>query len=368
MVYLQYDMHMSVSLTQKVDKMAILATMLLVILFILFDMSSAMENTSDVTQVSDMNLSFSKNESNNSTDQTFNGPYDVHVYVFNQDDDYLKISLFIDSILKDSDDVSSDSEKMFNIYPLPAGSHDFKITWWDEDTKNSYEAEEIKQIQGETSVNLYTSKHDDPETFDITVKLINENQKDLMADLYVDNNFEKSVDVYKDSTSDFGTQYLEEGSHNLSVRWQDKDTKIQYEKRKQITVNKDDTVIFYALEGVSFEAKEFVPEPERQQTYSENEMSESSTKEDVTSSDNQSDSSTDTTGNTSSITSSGISAVSSEISSTTQAYSDSSAESNTYSIGDEIKTTKAIDDGYRLYIYLALVVLAVYLVFGRSHA
>ncbi|MFB3763879.1 MAG: hypothetical protein ACE14P_01370 [Methanotrichaceae archaeon] len=357
---------MSVSLLQKADKMAALITMSLLIVVILFDVSNALENTSDIIQAADINIS--NNEFNNSTDQKFNGPCDVHVYVFNRDDDYLKVSLFIDSILKDANDVSSDSEKMFNIYPLPAGSHDFKITWWDEDTKSSYEAEEIKEIQGETPINLYTSKHEEPEKYDIKVKLVNENQKDLTADLYVDDNLEKSIDIDKDSTSDFGTQDLEEGSHNLSVRWQDKDTKIQYEKRKQITVYKDDTVTFYAPEGVSFEAKKSVPEPEVPRAYSVDEMSASSSNEDVTSAYNQSDPSTNTIGNTSNSFSSGISAVSSENSGTPQAYSDSSAESSTYTIGKEIKTAKAIDDGYGLYVYLALVGLAVYLIFGRSHA
>ena len=48
---------------------------------------------------------------------------------------------------------------------------------------------------------------------------------------------------------------LKEGIHNLSVRWQDDDTRIEYEKTKKLIVKRDEVVIFYAPKGVSFEAK-----------------------------------------------------------------------------------------------------------------
>ena len=189
----------------------------------------------------------SKNES---SEHSFN----VHVYVSNEDDDSLKPSLFIDSKLMDTKDVSSGSEKEIGIYPLDFGAHSFKITWWDEDTKESYEAEETRHIQNETSVNLYTIQNKEAEKFDISVKLTNDNPKELEAYLYVDDNFEKNKAVSKESTSDMGTISLEEGTHNLSVRWRDKDTKVEYEKKKTIFVSRDEAVVFYVPQGISFEA------------------------------------------------------------------------------------------------------------------
>ncbi|OPY51758.1 MAG: hypothetical protein A4E49_02160 [Methanosaeta sp. PtaU1.Bin112] len=181
--------------------------------------------------------------------------YDVHVYVSNKDNERLKISLFIDSDLKETKELSSDSESKIDSYPLSKGPHLFKITWWDEDVKRSFEMQELKDIQNETSINLYASNHEAPDKYEILVKLTNENSNDLEAFLYVDDSFEKSKEVSKDGTSELGTIKLEEGVHNLSVRWQDRETKIEYEKSKKITVTRDDVLIFYAPEGVSFEAK-----------------------------------------------------------------------------------------------------------------
>lgn len=195
--------------------------------------------------------------------------YDVHVYVSNKDNERLKVSLFIDFELMDTKELSSDSELKINSYPLTRGPHRFKITWWDEDVKRSFQMEELKDIQNETSVNLYTALHEPPEKFEISVKLTNENRNDLEAFLYVDGSFEKSKEVGKDSTSELGTIKLEEGVHNLSIRWRDRDTKIEYEKARKITVTRDDAVVFYAPQGISFDARESVSKPEKMTAYSE---------------------------------------------------------------------------------------------------
>ncbi|MDD4651518.1 MAG: hypothetical protein PHQ34_04740 [Methanothrix sp.] len=181
--------------------------------------------------------------------------YDAHVYVSNKDNERLKVTLFIDSELKDSKELASDSESKIDSYSLPKGPHLFKITWWDEDIKSSCEMEEIKDIQNDTAINLYASNHEAPEKYDILVKLVNENSNDLEVFLYADGSFEKSKEISKDSTSELGTIKLEEGVHNLSVRWQDRNTRIDYEKSKKIIVARDDVLVFYAPQGVSFEAK-----------------------------------------------------------------------------------------------------------------
>ena len=105
------------------------------------------------------------------------------------------------------------------------------------------------------SVNLYTTLNEEPEEFEITVNLVNENSRELEAFLYADGSFEKSKNVGKESSAELGTIELKEGIHNLSVRWQDDDTRIEYEKTKKLMVKRDEVVIFYAPKGVSFEAK-----------------------------------------------------------------------------------------------------------------
>ena len=186
----------------------------------------------------------------------------MHVYITNNDNERLKVSLFIDSVLMDSKDISSKSDLKIDSYPLESGSHSFKITWWDEDVKSPFEMEEIKDISAETSVNLYTILNEKPKEFEIIVNLVNENSENLLAFLYADGSFKKSKVVNKESSAELGKINLGEGIHNLSVRWQDEKTRIEYEKSKKISVKRDEVVIFYAPKGMSFEAKDVYLAPQ----------------------------------------------------------------------------------------------------------
>lgn len=269
--------------------------------------------------------------------------YDVHVYVSNKDNERLKVSLFIDFELMDTKELSSDSELKINSYPLTRGPHRFKITWWDEDVKRSFQMEELKDIQNETSVNLYTSLHEAPEKFEISVKLTNENRNDLEASLYVDGSFEKSKEVGKDSTSELGTIKLEEGIHNLSVRWQDRDTKIEYEKNRKITVTRDDAVVFYAPQGISFDATENVPEPGKDDAYFEEKQETASI-----STENA-------------IEKSGL--TNDTASSTNEIASKNDLREKAYDANkEEPLTGRALQDNDSIYLYATLVIVAVYLI------
>ncbi|MDD2836134.1 MAG: hypothetical protein PHY05_08280 [Methanothrix sp.] len=300
--------------------------------------------------------------------------YDVHVYVTNTDNERLKISLFIDFELKESKELASDSELKIDSYTLSKGPHIFKITWWDEDVKRSYETQELKDIQNETSINLYTSNHEAPEKCEILVKLTNENSNDLEAFLYVDDSFEKSKEVSKDSTSELGTIKLEEGVHNLSVRWQDRDTKIEYEKTKKITVTRDDVLVFYAPQGVSFEAKQSALQSEKT-VYSKEKKETTSLAKDTaketaiekSSSTNDTitdDKATDKTATDKIITDE-------TASSTNKAASESITKAETRTDNFPGKTSyeektnplsgDALQDSDKIYLYAALVIIAVYL-------
>jgi hypothetical protein len=292
--------------------------------------------------------------------------YDVHVYVTNKDNERLKISLFIDFELKDTKELSSDSELKIDSYPLSRGPHLFKITWWDEDVKRSYETQELKDIQNETSVNLYASNHEAPEKFEILVKLTNENSNDLEAFLYVDDSFEKSKEVSKDSTSELGTIKLEEGIHNLSVRWQDRDTKIEYEKAKKITVARDDVLVFYAPQGISFEAKQSalqsektVYSKEKKETTSpakDTEIEKSSLTNDTVTDDKVKDKmvTDETASSTNKVASKSI----------TKAETRTNILPGKASYDEKANplSTDTLQDSDRIYLYAVLVIVAVYLI------
>ncbi len=297
------------------------------------------------------NLS-SANESQNQS------AYDVHVYVTNTDNERLKISLFIDFELKESKELASDSELKIDSYALSKGPHIFKITWWDEDVKRSYETQELRDIQNETSINLYTSNHEAPEKYEILVKLTNENSNDLEAFLYVDDSFEKSKEVSKDSTSELGTIKLEEGVHNLSVRWQDRETKIEYEKTKKITVTRDDILVFYAPQGISFEAKQSTLQSEKTVYSTEKKETTSTVK----------DTANDTTIEKSSLkndTVTGDKAKDKTATDKSIAKVDTRTNNLPGKASFEEKTDlmsgDALQDSDKIYLYAALVIIAVYL-------
>ena len=282
--------------------------------------------------------------------------YDTHVYITNNDNERLKVSLFIDDELKESKELSADSETKIDTYPISKGPHRFKITWWDEDVKRSFEADEERTIENVTSVNLYATLHDALEKFDISVKLTNENDKSLEAFLYVDGSFEKSKEVNKDSTADLGTIKLEEGQHNLSVKWQDTDTRIEYEKTRKITVSKEDVVVFYAPKGVSFEAKASAV-PSEKPGYS-------STKSSETKKDTYLKTKTTEIDNPESTNSSKNLTIGASTSSITkdEKRSVSSSETDSQERKPLKSPSSALDDSDRIYLYALLVIVAVYLI------
>ncbi len=177
------------------------------------------------------------------------------VYVFNKDDDKLSVSLFIDSELKDTKDVYKEKEVKFGTYPVEEGPHKLEISWWDDDTKKSYVEERVEEIYSEKAVTLYTTENKEPEEFEVRVLVRNENEDELDVYLYIDDEYEKQKEVKKKSTADLGKYDLEVGVHEFSVRWQDPETKIEYEKRKTVNVDGKDVVTFYAPKGVFFETE-----------------------------------------------------------------------------------------------------------------
>ena len=376
------------------------------------DESNSTDSNSTESNIADGNNTDANSTENNLANQSFDdsslktAEHDVHVYIINNDNERLKVSLFIDDELKESKELSTDTETKIDSYPLSSGPHRFKISWWDEDVKKSFDFDELKDITEETSVNLYTTLHDEPEKFDITVKLNNENDNALEAFLYVDGSFEKSKEVSKDSTADLGTIKLEEGVHNLSIKWQDTDTRIQYEKTKKITVTKEDAVVFYAPQGVSFEAEKVSSPPQKNaysstssttssSTSSTSSLSTSSTTSSSTSSTSSPSTSSSTTASSNAAAASSTKAEDTTSAKTTDADNSSTSSSSssltskasTDSVikeytasgdshdtdskeqthgmdgksGDDILSESGLDDSGKILLYAALVIVAVYL-------
>jgi len=178
------------------------------------------------------------------------------VYVFNRDDDALSISLLIDSELVGTEEVPKEKEKKFGSYELAAGPHDFRISWWDDDTKKTHREDLTVEVEGTTAVTLYATQNKGAEKFEVNVMLRNDNDQDLEAYLYIDGVYEKLKTAKKTSTTDFGKFDLEEGAHVLAVKWQDPATKIEYEKRKTIRISGKEAITFYAPAGMTFEEVE----------------------------------------------------------------------------------------------------------------
>jgi len=217
--------------------------------------------SSDMPEFADGEISFATD----SKDEDTEGAEDIKeiekatnnaiVYVFNNDDDKLDVSLFIDSEFKSTEDISKENEVKFGSYPLETGTHKFKISWWDDDPKKSYEVERVEELDEDKAITLYTTKNTEPEEFDVTITVVNQNDKDLDAYLYIDGGYEKSKEVKKENNADFGKIDVEEGLHEFSVRWRDPDTKVEYEKRKTVRIEGDDVVVFYAPKGIVFESE-----------------------------------------------------------------------------------------------------------------
>ncbi|OPY50816.1 MAG: hypothetical protein A4E48_01743 [Methanosaeta sp. PtaU1.Bin060] len=338
------------------EKRAAATVALLLLLFLVWGTTGFAQNNSS----SDDSLSsISANQSNGS----FSGPYNVHVYITNRDDDSLEISLFIDSELMETKRISSDSEEKFDSYPLARGQHSFKITWYDEDVKRPLEFESAEDIQGETSVNLYAELNDKPEKFDLSIQVCNENSKDLDAYLYVDGSFEKDKEVSKEETSDFGSISLEEGEHNLSLRWRDMDTMIEYEKKKKITITKDDVIVFYLPAGISFDAVKSasgsasISNEERQASAIEETADEESTDEDSTNDEIETESETEN--NTTIVASSDSASSSYDMQSSVSSYPASSPSSD----NTNVRSSDIMNDGNNILIYAGVLIIAVYLFF-----
>ncbi len=180
---------------------------------------------------------------------------EIAAYVYNSDNDELDVSLFIDSLPNGRVEVAKGSQETFGNYSLELGFHKFKITWKDSDTNEAYESELKKELSGDDAVILYTEEHIEPNKFDLTVSVKNENDKATNAYLYIDKSFETTQELSEDSTTAFSKVSVEEGVHDVSIRWLDPYTNAEYEKKKRITVDDDKAVIFIATKGASFEDK-----------------------------------------------------------------------------------------------------------------
>ncbi len=177
---------------------------------------------------------------------------EVATYVYNDDDDSLDVSLYIDSVPKGKATVSKGEQQTFGNFSLTLGFHRFKIVWEDPSPKKVYESEQNEEIKGDDAVILYTTEHREPEEHDLTVSVKNENDKKTTAYLYIDGIYESDKEISESSTDDFSSVSVKEGTHDISLKWLDPYTNDEYEVKKRITIEGDANVIFVASKGTSF--------------------------------------------------------------------------------------------------------------------
>ncbi|HWQ20117.1 MAG TPA: hypothetical protein VN455_10105 [Methanotrichaceae archaeon] len=307
---------------------------------------------------------------------------EVAAYVYNDDDDTLDVSLYIDSVPRGKVDVDKGSEETFGNYTLTTGPHRFKILWKDSDTNKVYESEIKKDVSDDDLVRLYTSEHQEPQEFNLLVSVKNENDKETKAYLYIDGKFEKSQDLAEQSISEFDEVSVDEGIHDVSLRWLDPGTDAEYEKKKSITVDDDKAVIFVVTKGISFEEDGLAASaPEADPNAASNEgISENNENAMDTSSSTDTGSNTDINSSTdvnSSIDTkadlsdtSSIDTTSTDITKSAEGKNEESGSSllalkieGTSDTG-EPDTAKA-DIGIYPAVYLAVLLIAIYLVFRR---
>lgn len=195
---------------------------------------------------------------------------EIATYVYNDDNDKLEVSLYIDSVPRGKAEVDKGSEEKFDNYTLRTGTHRFKIMWKDPDTNKAYESEQKVEVSSDDVVRLYTTEHLEPQKFNLQVGVKNENDKETTAYLYIDGKFEKSLDLKEQSTSEFDQVSVEEGVHDVSLRWLDPYTNSEYEKKKRVTVDDDKAVVFLATKGISFEESGAIDVPEASQSSASN--------------------------------------------------------------------------------------------------
>lgn len=210
--------------------------------------NSSADISSNFTQIASSNLT--ENASEPSSKKA-----EIAAYVYNDDNDELEVSLFIDSLLSGKVEVDKGSQETFGNYSLDYGFHRFKIAWKDPDTDKAYESEQKEVLSGDDAIILYTKEHIEPEKYDLKVSVKNENDKETNAYLYIDTSYETTQKLSESSTTEFGKVSVEEGVHDISIRWLDPYTNAEYEKKKRVTIDDNKAVIFVATKGASFEDK-----------------------------------------------------------------------------------------------------------------
>jgi len=75
------------------------------------------------------------------------------------------------------------------------------------------------------------------------------NDKSTNAYLYIDGIYQERKEISEDSTNDFSSVSIEEGVHDVSLKWLDPYTNDQYEKTKRVTIEGDSALVFRRRKG-----------------------------------------------------------------------------------------------------------------------
>ncbi|MBN1236439.1 MAG: hypothetical protein JW999_10415 [Methanotrichaceae archaeon] len=164
-------------------------------------------------------------------------------------DTNLDVNLSVDSDFKEQYSCSPNSEIGPYSYNLIAGTHKFKIDWYDTETKQSKQLIKEKNISTNDWIKFYIYR---VPKYKLTVYVKNEAEKETQVFLYVDGNFRDKIEVGNviPGKKDPFIVELEQGDHEVSIKWIDPITNQEYKKTKRVYLDGDESLSFVATKGM----------------------------------------------------------------------------------------------------------------------
>lgn len=132
---------------------------------------------------------------------------------------------------------------------IKPGKHTFTVAWRDPLTgrfqSNSVTQEIRLNELNEVTIDVFLRP-----VYNLKVSAKNENEDSTVAYLYVDNDFVASR-LLKEGWDSFESIAINSGSHEVSIRWLDPITNKEYQKKKKIFVDGEESLLFITTKGMS---------------------------------------------------------------------------------------------------------------------
>ncbi|MDD4161510.1 MAG: hypothetical protein PHW87_03425, partial [Methanothrix sp.] len=132
---------------------------------------------------------------------------------------------------------------------IKPGKHTFTAMWRDPSTRrfqNNSVTQEIRLNElNKVTIDVFLRP-----VYNLKVSAKNENDGNIVAYLYVDEDFIDGK-LLKEGWDSFESIEINSGSHEVSIRWLDPITNKEYQKKKKIFVDGEESLLFIATKGMS---------------------------------------------------------------------------------------------------------------------